>query len=550
MKNLARFLSAILLLAAPPLFAQAPAASTDPLAPTLGAKSAVEIDREWQQSVAKYDAERNRLVAEAERQANDGPFRPDWATLVKYQPPQWYQDAKFGIFIHWGVYSVPAAQSEWYPREMYHPGEVAYKNFREHYASTDPAQKDARGYKDLIPLFRAEHFNAEAWAKLFKDAGAQYVVPVAEHHDGFSMYDSGLSDWTVVKMGPKRDTLGELAKAVRSEGLHFGLSSHRVEHNFFYDGGRAIRSDVNDPKNAGLYGPAHEFISGDGGLTNDWTYVSDAWARDWLARDTELVEKYKPEIVYFDWWIGQPLMRRAVAEFAAFYYNYAAAHGTTAVINFKDFAINHKAGVLDFERGQQDRIVPDHWQTDTSISDQSWGYIEHDTFKTPAFLVDQLVDIVSKNGNLLLNFGPRSDGTIPDEVRATLLEMGAWLKVNGEAIYATTPWKTFGEGPTKVQAGSFHDTDTKPYTAEDFRFTAKGSTVYAIGMACPKDGKATIRSLGWAHEGSALPIASIELLGSTGKVTWTQGANALDVTLPSDAACKYAYALKVTPAAK
>jgi alpha-L-fucosidase len=351
-------------------------------------------------------------------------------------------------------------------------------------------------------------------------------------------------------MGPKRDTLGELAKAVRGEGLHFGLSSHRVEHNFFYDGGRAIRSDVNDPKNAGLYGPAHEFISGDGGLTNDWTYVSDAWARDWLARDTELVEKYKPEIVYFDWWIGQPLMRRAVAEFAAFYYNYAAAHGTTAVINFKDFAINHKAGVLDFERGQQDHIVSDHWQTDTSISDASWGYIEHDTFKTPAFLVDQLVDIVSKNGNLLLNFGPRSDGTIPDEVRATLLEMGAWLKVNGEAIYATTPWKTFGEGPTQVQAGSFHDTDTKPYTAEDFRFTAKGSTVYAIGMACPKDGKATIRSLGWAHEGSALSIATIELLGSRGKVTWTQGANALDVTLPSDAACKYAYALKVTPVAK
>jgi len=550
MKNLARFLSAILLLAAPLLFAQAPAASTDPLAPTLGVKSALEIDHEWQQSVAKYDAERNRLVAEAERQANDGPFRPDWATLVKYEPPQWYQDAKFGIFIHWGVYSVPAAQSEWYPREMYHPGEVAYKNFREHYASTDPAQKDAKGYKDLIPLFRAEHFDAAAWAKLFKDAGAQYVVPVAEHHDGFSMYDSGLSDWTVVKMGPKRDTLGELAKAVRGEGLHFGLSSHRVEHNFFYDGGRAIRSDVNDPKNAGLYGPAHEFISGDGGLTNDWTYVSDAWARDWLARDTELVEKYKPEIVYFDWWIGQPLMRRAVAEFAAFYYNYAAAHGTTAVINFKDFAINHKAGVLDFERGQQDHIVPDHWQTDTSISDASWGYIEHDTFKTPAFLVDQLVDIVSKNGNLLLNFGPRSDGTIPDEVRATLLEMGAWLKVNGEAIYATTPWKTFGEGPTQVQAGSFHDTDTKPYTAEDFRFTAKGSTVYAIGMACPKDGKATIRSLGWAHEGSALPIATIELLGSTGKVTWTQGANALDVTLPSDAACKYAYALKVTSTTK
>ena len=283
---------------------------------------------------------------------------------------------------------------------------------------------------------------------------------------------------------------------------------------------------------------------------DDWTYVSDAWTRDWLARDTELVEKYKPEVVYFDWWIGQPNFRRAVTEFAAFYYNYAAAHGYTGVIDFKDYSLNWKAGVRDFERGQQDHIIADHWQTDTSISNASWGYIEHDTFKTPEFLVHQLVDIVSKNGNLLLNFGPRSDGTIPDEVRTTLLAMGAWLKVNGEAIYATTPWKTFGEGPTQVVGGAFHDTDTKPYTPEDFRFTAKGSNLYVIGMACPTDGKAAIHSLGWAHEGRAFPIGNIELLGSTGKVTWTQGATELNVALPAGAACKYAYALKLTRAAQ
>ena len=551
---------ALALLAAPLALAQSsgPAAS-DPLAPTLGVKSAAEIDHEWQQSVSKYDAERNRLVAEAEKQANDGPFRPDWASLMKYQQPQWYKDAKFGIFIHWGVYSVPAAENEWYPRNMYHPGDGAYKNFHDHFASTDPAQKDAKGYKDLIPLFRAEHFDATAWARLFKESGAQYVVPVAEHHDGFSMYDSGLSDWTVVKMGPKRDTLGELAMAIRAEGLHFGLSSHRAEHNFFYDGGRAIRSDVNDPKYASLYGPAHQWFppTDDAAheLVNDWTYVSPAWTRDWLARDTELVEKYHPEIVYFDWWIGQPSFRNTVAEFAAFYYNYAAAHGYTGVIDFKDYSLNWKAGVRDFERGQQDRILADHWQTDTSISNASWGYVEHDTFKSPEFLVHQLIDIVSKNGNLLLNFGPRSDGTIPDEVQTTLREMGAWLKVNGEAIYATTPWKTFGEGPTQVKGGAFHDTDTKPYTTQDFRFTAKGNVVYAIGMACPPNsgeraGKAIIHSLGWAHEGSTLPIASIALIGSSEKVTWTQGADALDVTLPADAVCKYAYALRLTPAAR
>jgi alpha-L-fucosidase len=546
MKKPALCLSLFFLVAAPAVFAQG---SADPLAPTRDTKSAVEIDREWQQSVAKYDGERSRLLAEAEKQANDGPFRPDWGSLMKYQQPQWYKDAKFGIFIHWGVYSVPAAENEWYPRNMYRPDEGAYKNYREHFAHGD----ESKGYKDLIPLFRAEHFDASAWAKIFKESGAQYVVPVAEHHDGFSMYDSGLSDWTVVKMGPKRDTLAELSKAVRAEGLHFGLSSHRAEHNFFYDGGRAIRSDVNDPKYASLYGPAHQWFEAGGddhGLINDWTWVSEAWTRDWLARDTELVEKYKPEIVYFDWWIGQPNFRRAVTEFAAFYYNYAAAHGYTGVIDFKDYSLNWKAATRDFERGQQDRIIADHWQTDTSISDKSWGYIEHDTFKSPEFLVHQLVDIVSKNGNLLLNFGPKSDGTIPDEIRATLLEMGAWLKVNGEAIYGTTPWKVFGEGPTQVVGGAFHDTDTKPYTPQDFRFTAKGSTVYAIGMACLGDGKATIHALGTAHEGSSFSVTSVELLGSSQKVTWTQTAEGLEVTLPAGAACKYGYSLKLTPAAK
>jgi len=349
-------------------------------------------------------------------------------------------------------------------------------------------------------------------------------------------------------MGPKRDTLAELAKAVRAQGLHFGLSSHRAEHNFFYDGGRSIRSDVNDPKYASLYGPAHEWFMGPDnahGLYDDWTFVSDAWTRDWLARDTELVEKYKPEIVYFDWWIGQPNFRRAVTEFAAFYYNYAAAHGSTAVIDFKDYSLNRKAAVLDFERGQTDHIIPDHWQTDTSIGNASWGYIERDTFKSPEFLVHQLADIVSKNGNLLLNFGPRSDGTIPEQIQYTLREMGAWLKVNGEAIYGTNPWKTYGEGPIKVIGGAFHDTDTKPYTPEDFRFTTKGDAVYAIGMACPPDSKGIIHALGSAHEGAALPIAQIELLGSSEKVTFTQTADALEVALPPGATCKYAYALKL-----
>jgi alpha-L-fucosidase len=545
MKMKVWFLPVVLFGAAQIAIAQSSNSPSDPLSPTLTTKSAEQIDREWQQSVSKYDAERNRLLSEADRVSHAGPYQPDWATLIHYQQPQWYKDAKFGIFIHWGVYSVGAAENEWYPRNMYDPKDGAYKSFQAHFGKGDPS----KGYKDLIPLFRAEHFNATEWAKLFKESGAQYVVPVAEHHDGFAMYNSGLSDWTVVKMGPKRDTLAELAAAVRAQGMHFGLSSHRAEHDFFYAYGREIRSDVNDPKYASLYGPAHQWFppAGDNhNMANEWTYVSDAWTRDWLARDTELVEKYKPEIVYFDWWIGHPSFRSAVTEFASYYYNFAAAHGYTGVIDFKDYSLNWKAGTRDFERGQQDKIIADHWQTDTSISNASWGYIEHDTFKSPEFLIHQLVDIVSKNGNLLLNFGPRPDGTIPDEVQNTLREMGAWLKVNGEAIYRSTPWKVFGEGPTQVIGGAFHDTDVKPYTPQDFRFTAEGSALYAIGMACPVDGKASIHALGSAHQGGTMPIGNVKLLGSSEKVSFTQTTDALNVTLPSGMQCKYAYALKLT----
>ena len=541
------FLSLLVALGSLSAFGQTPAPAADPLAPTHGVKSAAEIDLEWQRAVSKYDAQRNALLKEADRQANDGPFRPDWESLTKYEQPQWYKDAKFGIFIHWGVYSVPGAENEWYPRNMYKPKEGAYAFHLKNFGAQDQV-----GYKDLIPKFKAEKWDPAAWAHLFKEAGAQYVVPVAEHHDGFSMYDSGVSDWTAVKMGPKRDVIGDLAKAVRAEGLHFGLSSHRAEHDFFFDGGREIRSDVNDPKNASLYGPAHAWVQGSSDnheLINDWTYVSPAWTADWLARATELVEKYKPEIVYYDWWIGQPNFRPRVAEFAAFYYNFAAAHGYTGVIDFKDYSLDWKAGVRDFERGQLASIEPEHWQTDTSISKLSWGYIEHDQYQGPNFLVHQLIDIVSKNGNLLLNIGPKPDGTIPDEIQASLKEMGVWLKVNGESIYGTTPWKVYGEGPTQVVGGAFHDQDTKPYTSQDFRFTRKGNVLYAIGMGCPADGatggSGTIHALGSAKEAAGLTLTSVELVGSQEKVNWLQMPEALNVKLPAGAACKYAYVLRI-----
>jgi alpha-L-fucosidase len=518
-----------------------PAALTDPWAPTHGVKSAEQIDKEWQNSVSKFEARRDALLKLADQQAHDGPYRPDWETLRNHDVPQWFKDAKFGIFIGWGVYAVPGAVNEWYPHNMYNPGDPAYKDFLQRFGGLDKS-----GYKDFIPKFRAEKFDPQDWVALFKQAGAKYVIPIAEHHDGFAMYDSDLSDWTVVKMGPRRDVLMELSQAVRAAGLRFGLSSHRAEHNYYYDEGRSVRSDVNDPKYASFYGPAHQWLNDPHFLpVNEWTYVSDAWTRDWLARSVELVEKYKPELVYFDGGNGQPAFRSRMTEFAAYYDNFAVRNHLDGVISLKDYAMEWTAGVRDFERSLRTDIDPRPWQTDTSISNLSWGYMEHDQFKTPEFLIHQLVDIVSKNGNLLLSIGPRADGTIPDEVRATLLEMGAWLNRNGEAIYATVPWTISGEGPTEVKTGFATDQDMKPYTAADFRFTRKGSNLYVISLACPEDGTASVHALGLAGELKGQAIQEVDLLGSNQKVEWLQTTGALNVKLPQDAACKYGFALRV-----
>ncbi|MGO9083666.1 MAG: alpha-L-fucosidase [Candidatus Sulfotelmatobacter sp.] len=512
--------------------ATAPTASQDP-------KS---IDQIWRKASSKYDDARASLLKYVDAADLQGPFRPDWESLQKYEVPEWYKDAKFGIFIHWGVYSVAAFGNEWYPRNMYSEGSEEYK----HHIATYGAQ-DKFGYKDFIPMFKAEKFDAAAWAELFKKAGAKYVVPVAEHHDGFAMYGSGLSDWTVAKMGPHRDTTGELAKAVRAAGLHFGLSSHRVEHNFFLGPGREIASDVNDPQYAAFYGPAHTWLSNPWGLplNDDFTYVSSAWADDWLARGAELVEKYHPDIVYFDWWIGQPSIRPNLTRFAAFYYNSSLKYGDhVGVINYKDYSMQEHAGVMDLERGQLSDIRPLYWQTDTSVSNKSWGYIQNDTFKSPEFIVHQLIDIVSKNGNLLLNVGPKSDGTIPDGVQQILLDVGAWLNVNGEAIYGTRPWRIYGEGPTKVVAGLFHDTDTTRYTPEDFRFTTKGDVLYAIGLAWPTNSEAVIHAL--AQTVGSEHVQSVVLLGSDAKLQFDQRADGLHLQLPTQVLTKYAFALRVT----
>jgi Alpha-L-fucosidase len=511
----------------------------EPTAATAATLTPEAQDQAWQKASARFAPARQAILAQVAAHRADGPFRPDWASLKAYRSPAWYDDAKFGIFIHWGVYSVPAFGSEWYSRLMYQQGT---KEFAHHVATYRPQSRF--GYKDFVPMFKAEHFDADAWAALFKEAGARYVVPVAEHHDGFAMYDSKLSDWTAVKKGPKRDVIGLLAKAIRGQGMHFGISSHRAEHDWFFDGGRHFDSDVNDPANAELYGPAVDHLSKhDEILADDWTYVSQAWLDDWLARTAEIIDDYHPDLIYFDWWIGHPTFRNTLPTLLSYYYNDGAKRDGV-VVNYKLGDLPEGAGTLDIERGQLTGIHDTHWQTDTSISNDSWGYVEHDTYKSPTFIIHLLVDVVSKNGNLMLNIGPRADGTIPQGAQDTLRSIGRWLKTNGEAIYGSQPWRVYGEGPTEVVGGTFQDTKTKPYTAEDFRFTTGNGKLYAIELAWPVGGKATVHALKLADK-----VSRVELLADGRNVPFTQDASGLHLTLPTQPVGSDAYVYRITLAA-
>ncbi len=464
-----------------------------------------------------------------------GPFEASWQSLESYQCPNWFRDAKFGIFIHWGPMSVPAFD-DWYARNMYLQD---HKVFQHHLETYGPQAKF--GFKDFLPRFKAEKFDPGQYAKLFEQAGAKFVVPVAEHHDGFPLYDCSFTDWNAVKMGPRRDLVADLAQAVRRQGLHFGASSHRAENWWFYGGGRQFDSDVHDPRFAGLYGPAKDRQQSEQQITPP----DAAFLNDWLARTCELVDNYQPEQVWFDWWIEQPAFAPYLKKFAAFYYNRAAQWKRGVVIAYKKEAFPERAAVLDLERGQLASLRPLVWQTDTSVSKNSWFHLRDPDYRTVDSLVDDLVDIVSKNGVLLLNIGPKADGSIPQPEQQRLLEVGRWLSVNGEAIYGSRPWAVFGEGPTQVFEGQFTDTKRQPFTSEDIRFTSKGATLYAVALAWPASGKLTIKSLAEGASHAPGEVTGVELLGSKAKLAWARNSQGLTIEMPTQKPCDHAFVFKI-----
>ena len=449
-----------------------------------------------------------------------GRFKDTWESLSQYRAPEWYERAKLGIFIHWGVYSVPAFGSEWYSRNMYIRGTKEF----EHHVKTWGPQKEF-GYKDFIPLFKAEKFDPAEWAELFRAAGARYVVPVAEHHDGFQMYKSEISHWNAYEMGPKRDVLGELKAACEEKGMQVGASTHRVEHWFFLGHGKEFDSDIKEPLQRGdLYWPS--MPEDDHQTLYAKPEPTEEYLQDWMVRTCELIDRYRPKVLYFDWWIQQSVCRPYLRKIAAYYYNRAAEWGVGVAIDYKHDAFLFGTAVPDVERGQFADMKPYFWQTDTAIALNSWGYTENNQFRDPSEILQDLVDIVSKNGTLLLNVGPKPDA-------AVLRHIGHWLKVNGEAIYDSGVYRKYGEGPTKIVEGQFSDGIKKNFTSADFRFTVRGGYLYAIALKCSENGEYCITTLGEQDASKQANfhgiIEDVRALGYEEGVAWSRDEAGLHI---------------------
>lgn len=471
-----------------------------------------------------------------------GKFEPTWRSLQQYNVPEWFKDAKFGIYFHWGVYSVPAFANEWYPRNMYIKGSDENQHHIEVYG--EPTEwpynnfitgaKDKHGnYVQFAPKLKSEggEFDPEEWAQLFADAGARFAGPVAEHHDGFSMWASKVNPWNANEKGPELDLVGLLTDAIRKRDMKVILSMH---HAFNITGFFEAVPKTNDTILQKLYGQQ-------GKVKNEAL---------WLDKHKEIIDNYKPDIIWQDFNL-HIISQHVLLEFLAYYYNKAAEWNKEVVATYKD-GLNPKCAVLDFERGGARDITPYYWLTDDAISSTSWCYTEGLKYYSKKQILHGFLDRISKNGNLLLNISPKADGSIPQGQKDILLAMGDWLKKYGESVYATRAWEIYGEGPTKM--GAAHGVFTAPAegTSKDIRFTRSkdNTTLYAILLGWDKDQKEVIINSLSSNRMDIKNLKSIALIdGEAGKylpLSYKQNEEGLAIDLPERSREELAYVLKLT----
>ena len=482
-----------------------------------------------------------------------GPFEPSGESFRKYQVPAWFRDAKFGIWAHWGPQSAPE-QGDWYARHMYEEGSRIYNYHVQNFGHPSKV-----GYKDVVGTWKADRFDADHLVSLYKQAGAKYFVSLGVHHDNFDLWNSKYQPrWNALATGPKKDIVGLFQKAAAKQGLKFGVSDHlwisykwlAISKASDKQGPLAgISYDGNDPQNFDLYHDADAKPLATARLTVDDIGISEAWKQHYFLRIRDMLSQYQPDLWYTD---GPLAFGKVGLSLLAHHYNLSARkHGGKPevvytgkmppfVVGKVDYDCDAGMCVLDLERGVANGIMPNPWQTDTCIG--NWHYQRGITYKTPKTVVDMLVDIVSRNGNLLLNFPLPNNGELDPQELGVLSGITDWMRVNSEGIHGTRPWKMFGTGPGALaKGGEMSERNRKPLTGEDVRFTTKGKDVYAFVMDWP--GKEAFVS---ALAGE--PVRNVEMLGFKGKLDWKLEPAGLRVQMPAEKPCDQAVALKIAMA--